>query len=166
MNEFFTVGQIVNTHGIKGEVKVIPYTEDVNNFKRYGQLRIDGKEWRKIQSVKFQKDRVILKLEGIDDMNTAELYKQKYLEVPRAEEPELEEGEYYAVDLVGCMVKDTNGKELGRVFDIISTKNNDVCWIKEPKQLLIPVLDDIVLDIDLDNETITIAPVGDWQDED
>ena len=64
------------------------------------------------------------------------------------------------------MVKDTNGKELGKVFDIISTKNNDVCWIKEPKQLLIPVLDDIVLDIDLDNEIITIAPVGDWQDED
>lgn len=65
MNEFFTVGQIVNTHGIKGEVKVIPYTEDVNNFKRYGQLRIDGKEWRKIQGVKFQKTELSLSLKAL-----------------------------------------------------------------------------------------------------
>lgn len=166
MNEFFTVGQIINTHGLKGEVKVMPYTEDVNNFKRYGKVRIDGKEWKEILGVKFQKDRVILKLEGIEDINQAELYKQKYIEVPRAEEPELEEGTYYVVDLIGCMVKDTNGKELGEIFDVISTKNNDVYWIKKPKELLIPVLDWIVLDIDMDKREILIKPVGEWQDED
>ena len=166
MNEFFTVGQIIDTHGLKGEVKVMPYTEDVNNFKRYGKVRINGEEWKKILGVKFQKDRVILKLEGIEDINEAELYKQKYIEVPRAEEPELEEGTYYVVDLIGCMVKDTNGEELGEIFDVISTKNNDVYWIKKPKELLIPVLDWIVLDIDMDKREILIKPVGEWQDED
>ena len=74
--EFFRVGKIVNTHGLKGEVKVMPETSDVNNYKRYGTVFIDGVE-REIQSVKFQKDRVILKLEGIDSIEEAEKFKNK-----------------------------------------------------------------------------------------
>lgn len=105
MSEYFKVGQIVNTHGIKGEVKVMAFTDDVNNFKRYGKVLIDDK-WVEIQGVKFQKDRVILKLEGIDSMNDAEMYKQKYLQVLRDQEPELPEDTYYVVDLVGCTVYD------------------------------------------------------------
>ncbi|MGG7176010.1 ribosome maturation factor RimM [Clostridium paraputrificum] len=165
MSDYFKVGQIVNTHGIKGEVKVMSYTDDVNNFKRYKKVLV-GNEWKNIQGVKFQKDRVILKLEGIDTMNDAETYKQKYLSVPRDEEPELPEDTYYVSDLINCTVYDTNDNDLGKVFDVIQTKNNDVYWIKEPKQLLIPVLRDIVLDVDIDNKKILISPVGDWQDED
>ena len=165
MSDYFKVGQIVNTHGIKGEVKVMSYTDDVNNFKRYKKVLVGG-EWKNIQGVKFQKDRVILKLEGIETMDDAETYKQKYLSVPRDEEPELPEDTYYVTDLINCTVYDTNDKDLGKVFDVIQTKNNDVYWIKEPKQLLIPVLRDIVLDVDIDNKKIVITPVGEWQDED
>ncbi|MEG0238276.1 MAG: ribosome maturation factor RimM [Clostridium sp.] len=165
MSEFFRVGKIVNTHGLKGEVKVIAETSDVNNFKRYGTVFVDGEE-REIQGVKFQKDRVILKIEGIESIDEAEKYKNKVLEVPREREPELPEDEFYAKDLIGIHVYDTTDKDLGEIYDIIETKNNDVYWIRKPKELLIPVLKDIVLDIDVDNEKIVIRPVGEWQDED
>ena len=165
MSEYFKVGQIVNTHGIKGEVKVMAFTDDVNNFKRYGKVLIDNK-WVEIQGVKFQKDRVILKLEGIDSMNDAEMYKQKYLQVLRDQEPELPEDTYYVVDLVGCTVYDTNGKDFGKISDVLQTPNNDVYWIEKPKQLLIPVLRDIVLDVNIDEKKVLIRPVGEWQDED
>ena len=165
MSEFFDVGQIVNTHGIKGEVKVIPLTDDVNNFKKYGKVLV-GEEWKNILGVKFQKDRVILKLEGIESMDEAETYKKKYLRVLREEQPELEEGTFYLKDIIDCMVYDTEDKELGKVFEVIQTKNNDVYWIKSPKELLIPVLKDIVLDIDIEGRKIIIRPVGEWQDED
>lgn len=165
MSEFFNVGQIVNTHGIKGEVKVIPLTDDVNNFKKYGKVLV-GEEWKNILGVKFQKDRVILKLEGIETMDEAETYKKKYLRILREEQPELEEGTFYLKDIIDCMVYDTEDKELGKVFEVIQTKNNDVYWIKSPKELLIPVLKDIVLDIDIEGKKIIIRPVGEWQDED
>lgn len=165
MREFFKVGKIVNTHGLKGEVKVIPSTEDVNNFKRYEIIFIDGIE-RKILGVKFQKDRVILKIEGIDFIDDAEKYKNKIIEVPRDMEPELPEDTFYARDLIGIHVFDTEGNDLGPIYDVIETKNNDVYWIREPKELLIPVLKDIVLDINLEDEKIIIRPVGEWLDED
>ncbi|SFU36709.1 16S rRNA processing protein RimM [Clostridium sp. DSM 8431] len=164
-NEFFNVGQIVNTHGIKGEVKVLCLTDNKENFKRYEKVLIDD-EYYNILGVKFQKDRVILKLEGIDDMNTAETFKQKYVKVPRDEEPELDEDTYYVVDLIGCTVYDTEDNDLGKIYDVIETKNNDVYWIRKPKELLIPVLEDIVLDIDIENKKIIIKPVGEWMDED
>lgn len=165
MGKLFKIGQIVNTHGIKGEVKVYPLTEDVNKFKRLKTVLVDGVE-KKILGVKFQKDRVILKIEGIDTMNDAETYKQKYVEIPRDDEPGLPPDTYYVSDLKECTVFDTNDKELGRVFDVISTPNNDVYWIKQPKELLIPVLRDIVLSIDIEAKKIIIKPVGEWQDED
>lgn len=165
MSEYFKVGQIVNTHGLKGEVKVISLTDDVNNYKRYGKVLV-GDEWKDILGVKFQKARVILKLSGINSIEEAETYKQKYLEVIREDEPELVEGAYYLKDIEDCVVYDTNDKELGKVFEVIQTKNNDVYWIKQPKQLLIPVLKDIVLDINTDEKKIIIRPVLEWQDED
>ena len=165
MAELFKIGQIINTHGIKGEVKVYPLTEDVNKFKKYKSVLVGGVEMN-ILGVKFQKDRVILKIEGIDTMNDAEMYKQKYIEVPRDKEGKLPEDTYYVSDLKKCIVYDVNGKELGKIFDVISTKNNDVYWIKEPKELLIPVLRDIVLDVDIENMKVLIRPVGEWQDED
>lgn len=165
MSKLFKIGQIVNTHGVKGEVKVYPLTEDVNKFKRLKTVLVGGAP-KNILGVKFQKDRVILKLEGVDSMNDAETYKEKYIEIPRNDEPELPPDTYYVVDLKECTVYDTNEKELGRVFDVISTPNNDVYWIKEPKELLIPVLRDIVLSVDIDAKKIIIKPVGEWQDED
>ncbi len=165
MSELFKIGQIINTHGIKGEVKVYPLTDDVQKFKKYKTLLIGGVE-KNILGVKFQKDRVILKIEGIDDMNKAETYKQKYVEVRREEEDDLPEDTYYVSDLKKCFVYDTKGNNLGKIFDVISTKNNDVYWIKEPKELLVPVLRDIVLDVNIEKKEVLIKCVGEWMDED
>ena len=163
--KYLYIGKLVNTHGIKGEVKVIPLTDDVNNFKRYGKVLIDD-TWRKIQGVKFQKDRVILKLEGIESINEAETFKLKYLRVLRSEEPELPDNMYYIKDIIGATVYDTENNDLGKIAEVLETKNNDVYWIKKPKELLIPVLDNIVLEINVPEKKVIIKPVGEWLDED
>ena len=165
MGEVFNVGKIVNTHGLKGEVKVIANTRDVNNFKRYGYVLINEEE-RKIEGVKFQKDRVILKLEGINSIEDAEMYKGTEMFVLRENEPDLDEVEFYVRDLIGMHVFDTEGKDLGAIYDIIETKNNDVYWIKKPKELLIPVLENIVEEVNMDEKKVIIRPVGEWMDED
>ncbi len=165
MKDILRVGKIVNTHGLKGEVKVIPLTDDPKRYNDLEFVLIDGVE-RKIQGVKYQKDRVIVKVEGINSIEEAEKYKNKYMEIPREYAVPLEEDSYYIADIIGCTVYDTDGKDLGKIFDVIQTKNNDVYWIKKPKELLIPVLLEIVTDIDVENKKITIKPVGEWQDED
>ena len=165
MKDTLRVGKIVNTHGLKGEVKVIPLTDDPKRYNELEFVIIDGIE-RKIQGCKYQKDRVIVKIEGINTIEEAEKYKNKYMEIPREYAVPLEEDTYYIADIIGCTVYDTEGKNLGEVYDVIQTKNNDVYWIRKPKELLIPVLLEIVTDIDIENRKITIKPVGEWQDED
>lgn len=165
MKDVLRVGKIVNTHGLKGEVKVIPLTDDPKRYNELDFVLIDGIE-RKIQGCKYQKDRVIVKIEGINTIEEAEKYKNKYMEIPREYAVPLEEDTYYIADIIGCTVYDTNGKDLGEIYDVIQTKNNDVYWIRKPKELLIPVLLEIVTDIDIENRKITIKPVGEWQDED
>lgn len=165
MRDILRVGKIVNTHGLKGEVKVIALTDDSKRYNDLDFVLIDGVE-RKIQGCKFQKDRVIVKIEGIDSIEEAEKYKNKYMEIPREYAVPLEEDTYYIADIIGCNVYDTSGKSLGEVYDVIQTKNNDVYWIRKPKELLIPVLLEIVTDINIDNRKIIIKPVGEWQDED
>ncbi|MGL5379815.1 ribosome maturation factor RimM [Clostridium sp.] len=165
MVDVLKVGKIVNTHGLKGEMKVIPLTDDPKRYKELEFVLIDGVE-RKILGCKFQKDRVIVKIEGVDSIEEAERYKNKYMEIHREDAVELEEDCYFIADLIGCEVVDTEGKNLGKIYEVLQTKNNDVYWIREPKELLIPVLLEIVLDIDMENRKITIKPVGEWQDED
>lgn len=165
MKEILRVGKIVNTHGLKGAVKVIPLTDDPKRYNELEFVLIDGIK-RNIENCKFQKDRVIVKVEGINSIEEAEKYKNKYMEIPREYAVPLEEDTYYIADIIGCTVYDTEGKNLGEVYDVIQTKNNDVYWIRKPKELLIPVLLDIVTDIDVENKKIVIKPVGEWQDED
>ena len=165
MKEILRVGKIVNTHGLEGEVKVIPLSDDPKRYNELEFVLIDGVK-RNIESCKYQKDRVIVKVEGINSIEEAEKYKNKYMEIPREYAVPLEDDTYYIADIIGCRVYDTEGKDLGEVYDVIQTKNNDVYWIKKPKELLIPVLLDIVIDIDVESKKIIIKPVGEWQDED
>lgn len=164
MSSFLKVGKIVNTHGLKGEMKVIPLTDDPRRFNKLKYVLIDGKEVS-VEGCKYQKDRVIVKLKGIDRIEDAERMKEKFMEVPRENAVELEEDCYFLSDLRECTVFDTTGKEVGKIYDVLQTKNNDVYWIKSPKEILIPVLKEIVLDIIIDERKIVIRPVGEWMDE-
>ncbi|NLL30551.1 MAG: 16S rRNA processing protein RimM [Clostridiales bacterium] len=165
MRDILRVGKILNTHGIKGEVKVLPLTDDPKRYDDLEFVLLDGKEVN-VEGCKYQKDRVIVKLEGINTVEEAERLKNKYLEIPREYAVELEEDTYFIADIIGCTVYDTEGNNLGKIYDVIQTKNNDVYWIRKPKELLIPVLLDIVLDINVEEGKIIIKPVGEWQDED
>lgn len=164
MEQFIIVGQIINTHGVKGELKIFPMTDDLKRFKKLKKIYIDGEE-KIVSWCKLQADRVILKLEGIETMDDAQKLKTKHVYVSREDAVKLPEGRYFVADIMGCTVVDTEGTELGKVDEVIFTGSNEVYWIKKPKELLIPVIEDVVVDIDVENEKITIKPVKEWQDE-
>lgn len=161
MEEYFEIGQIVNTSGLKGVIKVKPFTDDIakfNNFKTiYISIKKELKEF-KIEQVRFSKNMVFLKLEGIDTIEEAEDYRNLYLKVKRDKDEELEEGSYYIVDIIGCKVYTDEQKELGKVDDVFSTGSNDVYVVKdeEGKQILLPAIKEVIKNIDIENKTITV----------
>ena len=163
MKDFMSVGQIGKTHGLKGEVKVFSLSDSLERFKKLKSVYIDG-EVRKIEGCKLQSDKVILKIEGIDSIEQADLYRNKYLMVSREDAVKLTEGSYYVADLIDCSVYDEAGEELGKVFDVLNTPGNDVYWVKGKEELLIPVLKDIVISIDIEKHIIIIKPVKEWQE--
>ncbi|MCR3759338.1 ribosome maturation factor RimM [Clostridium felsineum] len=163
MEDFFSIGQIINTHGVRGELKIYPLTDDVNRFDALDSVYIDN-EVRKVISVKKQPNKLILKIEGIDTLDEAVKYKNKYIKVLREDAVELKEGQYFIKDIIGCKVFDENDNLLGEVYDVINTKNNDVYCIKRDgkQDLLVPALKEIVLKIEMENKKIIIKAVEKW----
>lgn len=157
MNNLLEIGQIVNTRGLRGEVKIMPWCDDAEIFEELDYVLIDEKEYN-IEYVKYHKNFVILKLDGINNIETAETYKNKIVMVERETLGELPEGTYYICDLIGCTVKTTNGQVLGEIDDIIKTGSNDVYSVKnkEGKQVLIPVIDEVVLEVNIDEKYVIV----------
>lgn len=160
MKNNLEIGQIVNTHGLRGDLKVMPWCDDPEIFDELAYVIIDGEEYD-IEKSRMQKNMVLLKLAGIDDINDAEKYRNKILTVPREELGELPEGTYYICDLLGCNVTTDQGRDLGEVKDIIKTGSNDVYVVEDAsgKQVLIPVIDEVVLSVDVDEKKIVIKPL-------
>lgn len=160
MEQFLQVGVISSTHGIRGEVKVFPTTDDPARFKKLKIVLLDtGKELTEleVQSVKFFKQFVILKFRGIDNINDIEIYKGKSLLVPREDAVELEENEYYIADLIGMEVVTDEG-EFGILRDVMETGANEVYIIDSKKhgEVLIPAIRDCILDVDVENRRMKI----------
>ncbi|WP_373232063.1 ribosome maturation factor RimM [Cohnella sp.] len=151
------IGKVVNTHGIKGEVKVWPQTDFPEvRFKVGNKLLMFPPESGQpitieIVSSREQKKMFILKLKGFDNINQVEKYKGWELKVSEAERVELDEGEYYFRDIIGCAVETDDGEPLGIITDILSPGANDIWVVKltKGKELLLPVIDDVVLDVDI-----------------
>lgn len=162
MGELITIGKIVNTHGLKGEVKVIPFTDDTNRFKKLKEAYING-ELMNILSCKMQPGRVILKIEGINSIEEAEKFKNRMIEVSRDKAVKLPEGSFYVADLIECDVYDEEDNKLGKVFDVIFTGSNEVYWVKGEKEVLVPAIKDIVLDINIEEKKIIIKNLEKWQ---
>lgn len=161
MDNMLRVGVITSTHGIRGEVKVFPTTDDVNRFKKLKDIILDtGKEHitLEIEGVKFFKQFVILKFKGIDNINDIEKYKGKDLLVTRENAIELKKGEYFIFDLIGSIVTTDEGQELGELTEVIQTGANDVYVVTTPekKDILIPYIKDCVLNIDIENKQIQV----------
>ena len=157
MNNNLEIGQIVNTHGLKGDIKVYPWCDDPEIFHELAFVIIDDKEYD-IEKSRLQKNMVLLKLSGIDDIDTAERYRNKVLSVPREELGELPEGAYYICDLLGCSVVTVDGVDLGKIDDVIKTGSNDVYSVRNEigKQVLIPVIDQVVKNVNLEEKVITV----------
>jgi 16S rRNA processing protein RimM len=165
MKEYLTIGEITKPHGVIGEVKVFPLTDELERFRELKHVLIDGKEV-KVLEVKLLTDRAVLKLDGVSTVEAAERLRGKTLEVKRKDAVKLEKDAYFVEDLKGCRVFDSEGKDLGVIYDVIATGSNDVYWIREPKELLIPALKTIVKEVDIESLKVVIAPVREWSYED
>ena len=156
MEEMLRVGVITTTHGVRGEVKVYPTTDDAQRFLELEEIWLDtGKERLplKIQNVKFFKNMVILKFEGYDDINAVQAWRQKDLLVTREQAVELQEDEYFIGDLIGLHVEDEEGNALGVLRDVLETGANDVYLVSRPgeKDLMLPAIKDCIREVDLES---------------
>lgn len=156
MQDKFEVGKIVNTFGIKGEVKVNLYTEDISNFKTNNKVYVNDKEMQ-VENSRLQKNMLILKLKGIDNMNDAEDLRGSIIKVNRSKN-ELPEGTYYIADLIGLDVYTEDGSLLGKVIDIYNTGANDIYTVKtqDGKEVLLPAIKDVIKQVDIQNGKIIV----------
>lgn len=161
MKDMLQVGVITQTHGVRGEVKVFPTTDDVNRFKKLKQVILDtGKETMplEIQSVKFFKQFVILKFKGIDNINDIEKYKRCSLYVTREHAVPLEEDEYFIADMIGLEVCTEDGNIFGTLKDVIETGANDVYVIEnaEHGEVLVPAIKECIRSVDIEKGQMMI----------
>ena len=155
------IGQIVNTFGIKGMVKVKPFTDDIRRFDELKTVYVekDGKQTEyEVEEVKYHKDMVLIKFKGIDKVEQAEILRNSYLTVSRDSVEKLEEGRYYIVDLLGLEVYTDEQILLGTLEDIFNTGSNDIYVVKDKqgKQILLPAIQDVIKQIDIENKKIIV----------
>ncbi len=155
MEDMLQVGVITATHGVRGEVKVFPTTDDTARFKKSQILILDTGRERltlKVRNVKFFKQFVILKFEGIDNINDIEKYKRCPLLVRREDAVPLEDDEYFIADMIGILVETEDGDTFGTLKDVIKTGANDVYVIASEThgEVLIPAIKECILEVDIE----------------
>ena len=160
MEDLLKVGVITTTHGVRGEVKVFP-TTDPERFLDLEYVLLDaGREMKKleIRNVKFFKNLVILKFDGIDNINDIERYKRCPLLVERKDAVALEEDEYFIADMIGIQVVTEDDEPFGTLKDVMETGANDVYVIdtEEHGEVLVPAIRECILDVDIENQKMKI----------
>lgn len=157
------IGQIVNTHGLKGDMKVYPYTDYPERFEEVDYIYIEKNNDEKwyIENVRYQKKMVLLKIKGIDTIEDAEKLKEKNLYIDDDNRRELEEDEHLISDLIGLNVYLEDLTPVGTVINVLKYAANDVYVIKgaEDKEYLIPALKQFVPIVDIKNNKIIISPI-------
>ncbi len=157
---YLEAGKIVNTHGLRGEVKLVPWTDSPQTFeeidyvfikKKTGDVRLD------IERLKYQKNNLIVKFNQISSIEEAEKLKNQTVYIDRDALGELPDGVYYIADIIGLAAVDESGNAVGTVVDIFNTGANDIYDIKREgkKNLLLPVIDDVIT-VDLENERVIV----------
>ncbi|MCI8443837.1 MAG: 16S rRNA processing protein RimM [Clostridia bacterium] len=162
MTKYLEIGQIVNTFGIKGMVKVKPFTDDIQKrFDNLEKVYIENKKSKKeyeIDEVKYHKGMVLIKFKGIDNPEEANQLRESYLMVDRQTQEPLPEGTYYIVDMIGLEVYTEEAERLGTLEDIFNTGSNDIYVVKNElgKQILLPAIKEVIQKIDMENKRITV----------
>lgn len=158
MKDYIKVGKIVNTHGVRGTVKCIPLTDDLERFNELEHVYTEkDNRKRQIKDVWSKKGSIFLTLEGIEDMNTAETFRDSYICILEDQLRVLPEDTYYLFDLEGMDVYSTEGDHIGKITTIYQTGANDVYEVKSNnKTFLIPAIKDVVKDVNIENKKIVI----------
>lgn len=143
------IGKVVNTFGIKGEIKVLPF---VSYMEKVKTIYI-AKQKMEIEKIRFQKNVAIIKIKGIDDINLVEQYIGNIVEMEESDAPKLPKGTYYIKDLIGIDVVTEEGKLLGKLDDVITTGANDVYQVGK---ILLPAIKEVIKNIDLENKKMTV----------
>ena len=159
--EYFELGQIVNHFGIKGMVKVNPFTEDISQFETLDSLLLEKDKKLieiQIEEVKYSKNQVLLKIKGIDSIEEAEKYRGCYLKIKRSDAKKLPENTYFIADLIGMPVYTDEGILLGKVDDIYNSGASDIYVVKDElgKQILLPAIPEVIKQVDLEAEKIIV----------
>lgn len=157
-NSMFEIGQVVNTHGIRGELKIQPWCDDPAVYDELEYIYISGSKYV-IEKTRLHKNCIIAAVEGIDNINDAELLKNRIVTIEREVLGEPPEGSYYIADLLGLDVICDNGKKLGILEDVIHTGANDVYQVAREgkKPALLPVIDDVVKEVNIDGGYVTVS---------
>ncbi|MHA9738990.1 ribosome maturation factor RimM [Robinsoniella peoriensis] len=161
MDDLLQVGIISSMHGIRGEVKVFPTTDDPNRFKKLKSVLLDaGRETLELQveQVKFFKQFVILKFKEFDNINEVEKYKGKGLFVTRENAVKLKPNEYFIADMIGMEVFTDEGRKFGILTDVLETGANDVYVVEteEQKEVLLPAIKECILNMDITGRKMEI----------
>ncbi len=161
MQNLLEIGQIVNSYGIKGFLKVVPYTDDITRFDNLKTIYIEKNkklEEMQIEEVKYHNKLVLLKLKGIDDINDTLQYKNCYIKIDRKDAVELPKNSYFIVDLIGMEVYTEDGNLIGTLVDVFPTGSNDVYVIKDKigKQILLPAIRDVIKDVQVESKKMVV----------
>lgn len=159
-NEILEIGQVVNTHGIRGELKIQPWCDDPMIYDELEYIYIDGKKYNITRS-RLHKNCEIVAVEGINNINDAEMLRNKIVTIEREMLGELPEGRYYVVDIIGLEVRLNSGEKLGVIDQVIHTGSNDVYQVKRhgKKDVLIPVIDEVIDEVNIDGGYVVITPM-------
>lgn len=161
MENLLQVGAILDTHGLRGEVKVFPTTDDPGRYDYLEDVILEDKSRKQItlvvEKVRYFKNLVIVKFKDLDNINDVEQYKKCNLYVTRENAVELEADEYFVADLIGLTAKTDEGEELGQIKDVLTTGANDVYVIDTKEgELLVPAIHDCVQEVDLEAGVMTL----------
>jgi 16S rRNA processing protein RimM len=164
MNDIFVIGKIIGAHGVRGEIKVYPLTDDVHRFEFVSSCLLLSKDEKiirtvQIRNVRFLAETVLLTMDELTDRDEAQKLNGLYLAVPRDEAAKLPEGRHYISDLIGCSVIDKDRGVLGTLADILQTGANDVLVVKRSgkSDLLIPYLNSVVSVVDVFSKQMTVT---------
>lgn len=153
-HQYLEAGKIVNTHGIAGEVKIVPWTDEPEFLLGFDVFYLDGNPVR-VQSARIHKGNVLARLEGCSDVNAAMRLKGKVICIDR-EDVQLPEGRHFLADLVGLEVRDETGHVLGTLTDVLTPPANEVYVVQGEREYLIPAVDEFLLETNVDNGYLVV----------
>lgn len=152
--KYLEAGQIVNTHGVRGEVKIMPWADSPEFLLKFKTIYING-EGRRVQAARVHKGAVLAKLEGVDDVNAAMALKNKTVYIAR-KDAKLPKGHFFISDIIGAKVVTEEGTQLGTLADVMEMPAQNIYLVKGEREIMIPAVEEFILNTDVKNGVITV----------